>query len=110
MTVEIFRNFSIANAKSFFNSNSSSYPSTVFIIHLSLLIELLEQFPLPVPLQTQQKNMIQQNYLWREPIEKLILSSNTSVCFLSSQKLQFLSDQVVALAQTPTFYFPSSTT
>ncbi|XTZ19443.1 MAG: sensor histidine kinase, partial [cyanobacterium endosymbiont of Rhopalodia fuxianensis] len=31
---------------------------------------------------------------------------NASVCFLSSKKLQSLSDQVVAVAQTPTFDFP----
>jgi hypothetical protein len=70
------------------------------IIHLSLRIELLEEFPLPLPLQTKQENMIQQNYSWREQIEELILSHNNSVCFLSSQKLQSLSYQVVAFAQT----------
>lgn len=69
------------------------------IIHLSLRIELLEEFPLPFPLQIKQENMIQQNYSWREQIEELILSNN-SVCFLSSQKLQSLSYQVVEFAQT----------
>ena len=81
-------------------------PSSLFASG-SLLIELLEPFPLPVILQTKQGNIIQQNYTWREQIGQLILPNNAIVCFLSSKKLQSLSDQVVAVAQTPTFHFPS---
>ncbi|MGP0128957.1 MAG: ATP-binding response regulator [cyanobacterium endosymbiont of Rhopalodia musculus] len=73
----------------------------------SLLIELLEQFPLPVMLQTKQGNVIQRNRTWREQIGELIPSNNASTCSLSSQKLQSLSDQVVAVGQTLASHFPS---
>ncbi|BBA78900.1 two-component sensor histidine kinase [cyanobacterium endosymbiont of Rhopalodia gibberula] len=71
----------------------------------SFLIELLEQFPLPAMLQTKQGNVILQNHIWREQIGENQLSNDASVCSLSSPKTQSFSDQVVAVAQTPTFHF-----
>ncbi|YAI81434.1 MAG: ATP-binding response regulator [cyanobacterium endosymbiont of Rhopalodia sterrenbergii] len=81
-------------------------PSSLFTSR-SLLSELLKQFPLPVRLQTKQGIIIQQNHTWREPIGDNQLSNNASFCSISSKKLQFLSDKVVAVAQTPAFHFPS---
>ncbi len=76
----------------------------------SLLMELLEQLPLPVMLQTKQGEIVQQNRSWREQIGALVPPDNASACPLSSQKLQPVSSQVVAVAQTLPSYPPESIT
>lgn len=72
----------------------------------SLLIELLEQFPLPVMLQTKQGSTIQQNRAWCKQIGELIPPDNASVWLDESQTLQSISEQVVAVAQTPSSHSP----
>ncbi|WP_267384476.1 hybrid sensor histidine kinase/response regulator [Cyanobacterium sp. uoEpiScrs1] len=73
----------------------------------SSLFKLLEQFPLPVMLQTKQGNMIKQNRTWREQIGELIPPNDVSDCPLSEQELQCFSKQVFSVAQTLAFNCPS---
>ncbi|ACK68158.1 histidine kinase [Rippkaea orientalis PCC 8801] len=49
-----------------------------------LLRELLEQFPLPVMVQTKQGQILQQNRSWREQIGEFIPPDHASACLLTA--------------------------
>ena len=93
--------------KAFLTKTFSSVPQPSLLSASELLlIELLEQFPLPVMLQTKQGSTIQQNRAWCQQIGELIPPDNASACPSSSQKPQSLSDQVVAVAKTISSHSP----
>ncbi|HAC62281.1 MAG TPA: hybrid sensor histidine kinase/response regulator, partial [Cyanothece sp. UBA12306] len=72
--------------------------TSCFSVSEPLLQELLEQFPLPVMVQTKQGEIIQKNQSWREQIGNLTLPDNTNVCYLNHQQRRYpLPAQVCAV-------------
>ncbi|MGK7939586.1 MAG: ATP-binding protein [Crocosphaera sp.] len=60
-------------------------PQTEFASAKQLLKELLEELPLPVMLQTNQGEMIQQNRMWREQIGELMPPDDATACPLPQE-------------------------
>ncbi|WP_416336941.1 ATP-binding protein [Crocosphaera sp. UHCC 0190] len=66
-----------------------------------LLTELLEELPLPVMLQTEQGDIIQQNRTWREQIGEFIPPDDASACPLPAEQMLPLHTQTSRVNRSP---------
>ena len=64
-----------------------------------LITELLEELPLPVMLQTEQGEIIQQNRIWQEQIGELIPPDDASACPLPHEEMLPLQTSTVGVFQ-----------
>lgn len=67
--------------------DSTPAPSYALTSAKQLIKEILEELPLPVMLQTEQGDIIQQNQTWREQIGELIPPDDASACPLPSEDM-----------------------
>ncbi|MDJ0510453.1 MAG: ATP-binding protein [Crocosphaera sp.] len=74
-------------------------PPTELASAKQLLKELLEELPLPVMLQTNQGDIIQQNRVWREQIGELIPPDDATACPLPQEASKFARTEKVTLPQ-----------